>query len=59
MDLLTRVSAQMNNGMTICVLADGAAAPILSAVPKFRDEFLYHVEHKRCMAGVKADMVTA
>ncbi len=58
-DLLTRVAGQMNNGMTICVLADGAAAPILSAVPKFRDEFLYHVEHKRCLSGEKAALVNA
>ena len=43
------MAGQMNNGMTICVLADGAAAPILSGVAKFRDEFLYHVEHKRCV----------
>ena len=58
-DLLTRVAGQMNNGMTICVLADGAAAPVLSAVPKFRDEFLYHVEHKRCMGAGKPQLVTA
>ncbi len=58
-DLLSRVAGQMNNGMTICVLADGAAAPLLSSVAKFRDEFLYHVEHKRCLSGAKAAMVTA
>ena len=41
-------------------LADGAAAPILSAVPKFREEFLYHVEHKRCLSGRGAKaLVTA
>jgi NADH-quinone oxidoreductase subunit F len=57
-DLLDRVASQMNNGMTICVLADGAAAPTLSAIKKFRSEFLYHVEHKRCLSGAKA-MVTA
>ena len=57
-DLLARMAGQMNNGMTICVLADGAAAPILSGVAKFRDEFLYHVEYKRCMVGKKA-LVTA
>ena len=57
-DLLARMAGQMNNGMTICVLADGAAAPILSGVAKFRDEFLHHVEHKRCLVGKKA-MVTA
>jgi NADH-quinone oxidoreductase subunit F len=57
-DLLSRVGGQMANGMTICVLADGAAAPLLSAVAKFKDEFLYHVENKRCLAGTRA-MVTA
>src|SRR5262249_31988935 len=53
-DLLTRVGGQMANGMTICVLADGAAAPLLSSVAKFRDEFLYHVKNKRCLAGAGA-----
>src|SRR4029453_17645885 len=53
-DLLDRMAGQMNNGMTICVLADGAAAPILSGVAKFRDEFQYHVEHKRCLVGPRA-----
>jgi NADH-quinone oxidoreductase subunit F len=47
-DLLTRVGGQMANGMTICVLADGAAAPLLSGVAKFRDEFVQHVEQKGC-----------
>jgi NADH-quinone oxidoreductase subunit F len=58
-DLLSRMAGQMSNGMTICVLADGAAAPILSGVAKFRDEFLHHVEHKRCLVGAKAAMVPA
>ena len=53
-DLLSRVGGQMANGMTICVLADGAAAPLLSAVAKFRDEFEYHVKNKRCMVGAGA-----
>ncbi|HEX4441553.1 MAG TPA: NADH-quinone oxidoreductase subunit NuoF [Thermoanaerobaculia bacterium] len=59
-DLLSRVGGQMANGMTICVLADGAAAPLLSSVKKFRDEYDYHVTHKRCMAGASAaSLVTA
>ena len=58
-DLLTRVGGQMANGMTICVLADGAAAPLLSSVAKFRDEYLYHVEHKQCLAGAGSRLVTA
>ncbi len=39
LDLLLQVAGQMGNGMTICVFADAAIAPILSAVPKFRAEF--------------------
>ncbi len=38
-------------GRTICALGDAAAMPVRSFVKHFRDEFAYHVEHKRCMAG--------
>ncbi|MCL4810709.1 MAG: hypothetical protein KJ062_23360, partial [Thermoanaerobaculia bacterium] len=38
-DLLLQVAGQMGNGMTICVFADAAIAPVLSAIPKFRAEF--------------------
>jgi NADH-quinone oxidoreductase subunit F len=58
-ELLERICNQMANGMTICVFADAAIAPPLSSVQKFRDEYRYHVEHKRCMAGARAAMVTA
>jgi NADH-quinone oxidoreductase subunit F len=58
-ELLERVCGQMANGMTICVFADAAIAPPLSSVQKFREEYRYHVEHKRCMVGWKAAMVTA
>ena len=57
-DLLARICNQMANGMTICVFADAAIAPPLSSVQKFRDEYLYHVEHKRCAVGTRA-LVTA
>jgi NADH-quinone oxidoreductase subunit F len=53
-DLLERICNQMANGMTICVFADAAIAPPLSSVKKFRDEYLYHVEHKRCLVGSSA-----
>jgi NADH-quinone oxidoreductase subunit F len=58
-DLLARICNQMANGMTICVFADAASAPPLSSVLKFKDEYQYHVEHKRCAVGTKAAMVTA
>jgi NADH-quinone oxidoreductase subunit F len=35
-------------GITICVLSDGAAAPITSIIKKYRAEFDQHVADKRC-----------
>jgi len=35
-------------GRTVCLLADGAAMPILSYLTKFRREFEYHVENSEC-----------
>jgi len=58
LDLLVRICNQMANGMTICVFSDAAIAPPLSSVTKFREEYLYHVENKRCLVGKKA-LVTA
>ena len=58
-DLLARICNQMANGMTICVFADAAIAPPLSSVTKFRDEYLHHIEHKRCRVGARAEMATA
>jgi NADH-quinone oxidoreductase subunit F len=39
LDLLLQIANQMGNGMTICVFADAAIAPVLSGVTKFRAEF--------------------
>ncbi len=53
-DLLERISNQMANGMTICVFADAAIAPVLSSIGKFRDEYRHHVEERRCLVGAGA-----
>lgn len=37
------------SGKTICALGDAAAMPIAGAIRAFREEFVYHVEHGRCM----------
>ncbi len=50
-DLLEKIANQMGNGITLCVFADAAIAPVLSSIGKFRDEYRYHVEHKRCLVG--------
>lgn len=38
-------------GRTICALGDAAAMPVQSFIKHFREEFVYHVEHKACMVG--------
>ena len=38
-------------GRTICALGDAAAMPVRGMLKHFRDEFAFHVEHKRCMVG--------
>jgi NADH-quinone oxidoreductase subunit F len=55
-DLLLRISNQMANGMTICVFADAAIAPVLSSIGRFRDEFVARVRASRApaAAGVSA-----
>ncbi|BAW79782.1 NADH-quinone oxidoreductase subunit F [Candidatus Nitrosoglobus terrae] len=37
------------DGHTICALGDAAAAPVISFIKYFRDEFQYHIEHKQCL----------
>jgi NADH-quinone oxidoreductase subunit F len=40
-------------GRTICALGDAAAMPVQSFLKHFRDEFVYHIEHGRCMVDAK------
>ena len=37
-------------GRTFCPLGDGAVMALRGALKNFRDEFVYHVKNKRCMA---------
>jgi NADH-quinone oxidoreductase subunit F len=48
LDLLNSVAGHIG-GHTICALGDAAAMPVQSFLKHFGDEFVYHVEHKRCM----------
>jgi len=50
LDLLFEVAGNIM-GRTICALGDAAALPVRSFVTHFRDEFQYHVDHKRCLVG--------
>jgi NADH-quinone oxidoreductase subunit F len=48
LDLLDNVSDNIA-GRTICALGDAAALPVKSFIKHFRDEFVYHIEHKKCL----------
>ncbi|MGD1990958.1 MAG: NADH-quinone oxidoreductase subunit NuoF, partial [Chromatiales bacterium] len=48
LDLLEDVAAKIA-GRTICALGDAAAMPVASFIQHYRDEFQYHIDHKKCM----------
>jgi len=43
-DMTTKIA-----GKTICALGDAAAMPVQGMLRHYRDEFEYHIEHKRCL----------
>jgi NADH-quinone oxidoreductase subunit F len=48
LDLLDDVAAKIA-GRTICALGDAAAMPVQGMLKHFRDEFQYHIDHKKCL----------
>ncbi len=53
-DLDTLLDLAKNiEGNTICALGDAAATPVISTIKQFRNEYEYHIEHKKCL--VKSD----
>ncbi len=46
-ELLDRICGNIF-GRTFCPLGDGAVMALRGCMKHFRDEFVYHVEHKRC-----------
>jgi len=51
-DMLVDIASNIE-GRTICALGDAAAWPVKAFIKHFRDEFAYHVQHKRCMPGTE------
>jgi len=51
LDQLLGVAGKIS-GHTICALGEAAAMPVQSFVRQFREEFEYHIEHKKCMANM-------
>jgi NADH-quinone oxidoreductase subunit F len=50
LDLLLNLADNIQ-GRTICALGDAAAMPVRAFVKTFRDEFEYHIAHRRCMVA--------
>ena len=48
LDLLDSVAGNIM-GRTICALGDAAAMPVRGFLKHYRDEFMYHIEHKHCL----------
>ncbi len=56
-DELEQIAAACKTN-SLCALGQTAANPILSTMSHFKDEYIAHIEEKRCPAGVCADLVT-
>ena len=48
LDLLDNIANNIQ-GRTICALGDAAAMPVRAMIQHFREEFVYHIEHKKCL----------
>jgi NADH-quinone oxidoreductase subunit F len=48
LDLLNEVADNIQ-GRTICALGDAAAMPVRAFIKHYREEFEYHIEHKKCL----------
>ena len=48
LDLLLSVGENIA-GRTICALGEAAVWPVQGMLRHFRDEFEYHIKHKRCL----------
>ena len=53
LDLLGSITSNIM-GRTICALGDAASMPVQSFIKHFRDEFAYHIEHKKCLVPLEA-----
>jgi len=51
LDLLVELGEILTNG-SLCQLGTIAATPVLSSLRYFRDEYIAHIDEKRCPAGV-------
>jgi NADH-quinone oxidoreductase subunit F len=45
------MSISQATGWPLHALGDAAAMPVQGMLRHFRDEFEYHIKHKRCLVG--------
>jgi len=58
LDLLAELAVTVKD-TSMCGLGQSAGNPVLSTLRYFRDEYVEHIENKRCPAGVCRDLVGA
>jgi len=56
LDTLEDLAGILKNG-ALCALGTGAANPVLSTLNYFRDEYLAHINEKKCPAGVCRELI--
>ena len=56
LDMLTDIGEILNNG-ALCALGRSAANPVLSTLKYFKDEYLAHINEKKCPAGVCRELI--
>lgn len=49
--------AEILNGGALCTLGTSAANPVLSTIRYFRDEYIAHIDQKKCPAGVCRELI--
>ena len=57
LDLIERL-LNLLEGSSLCALGKSAANPVRSTLQYFRDEYIAHIEEKRCPGGVCRELVT-
>ncbi len=56
LDLLKELAEAVKD-TTMCALGSSAPNPVLSTLQYFRDEYVEHIENKRCPAGVCEELI--
>jgi len=56
LDLLEDLAGTLRDG-SLCALGTTAANPVLTTLRYFRDEYVAHIEQKRCPAGVCRELI--